>query len=296
MAERRDQIAYSELFYSIQGEGRYAGTPTVWLRLFGCNLNCDGFMQDNLDDPQSWRLDYKDVDLSGVTTMGELPVFERGCDSSYSWAKRFRHLALKEPAAVIARRLRDLLPGRSFRHPISGQDAHLAITGGEPLMRQGAIIVVLDALDEDGDPPRYITVETNGTRPLTKTFEHDLQQRLDSSMKEWFWSVSPKIRTSGEDWDKTIRPEVVGAYAAASGAGQLKYVVDGDPRSWDEVERATALYRAAGVEFPVSVMPVGGRVEDQQRIAAEIAEQAIQRGYNLAPRVHCYLFGNALGT
>jgi len=296
MAERRNQIAYSELFYSIQGEGRYAGTPTVWLRLFGCNLNCDGFMQDNPDDPDSWRLDYKDVDLTGVRTMRELPVFARGCDSSYSWAKRFRHLASKETATVIAQQLRDLLPSRSFRHPASGQEAHLAITGGEPMMRQGAITAVLNALCESGEPPHYITVETNGTRPLTKTFEHDLRQRLASSVTEWFWSVSPKIRTSGEEWDKTIRPEVVAAYAAASGAGQLKYVVDGDPRSWDEVERATALYRAAGVEFPVSVMPVGGRVEDQHRIAAEIAEQAIQRGYNLAPRVHCYLFGNALGT
>jgi 7-carboxy-7-deazaguanine synthase len=76
----------------------------------------------------------------------------------------------------------------------------------------------------------------------------------------------------------------------------LKYVVDGDDRTWDEVERATGLYRNAGVMFPVFIMPVGGRVEDQHQIAATIAEQTIQRGYNLAPRVHCYLFGNALGT
>ena len=296
MAARRKLITYSEIFYSIQGEGRYCGAPTVWLRLFGCNLNCDGFMQDNLDDPSSWELDYKDADLSDVATMQDLPVFRRGCDSSYSWSKRFRHLAPQETATEIAARLRDLLPGRVFRHPRSGQDAHLAITGGEPMMRQGAIVAVLAALRESGDAPQFITVETNGTRPLTKAFTGELTQMLASTTKEWFWSVSPKIRTSGEDWDKTIRPDIVGAYAAAAGTGQLKYVIDGDPRTWDEVERATELYRAAGVGFPVSVMPVGGRVEDQHRIAAEIAEQAIQRGYNLAPRVHCYLFGNALGT
>ena len=33
------------MFYSIQGEGRWVGVPSVFLRLFGCNFECAGFGQ-----------------------------------------------------------------------------------------------------------------------------------------------------------------------------------------------------------------------------------------------------------
>jgi 7-carboxy-7-deazaguanine synthase len=34
------KLKISELFYSIQGEGPFAGFPSFFIRLFGCNLNC----------------------------------------------------------------------------------------------------------------------------------------------------------------------------------------------------------------------------------------------------------------
>lgn len=34
-------LQLAEIFYSIQGEGAFSGTPAVFVRLAGCNLSCD---------------------------------------------------------------------------------------------------------------------------------------------------------------------------------------------------------------------------------------------------------------
>jgi hypothetical protein len=43
-------------------------------------------------------------------------------------------------------------------------------------------------------------------------------------------------------------------------------------------------------------MPTGAREEEQTAGAGIVAEKAFKRGYNVAARVHVYLFGNAIGT
>ena len=37
------KLRYSEAFYSVQGEGKYVGVPSVFLRTFGCNFRCMNF-------------------------------------------------------------------------------------------------------------------------------------------------------------------------------------------------------------------------------------------------------------
>jgi 7-carboxy-7-deazaguanine synthase len=35
------KVRVSEIFSSFQGEGRFTGKPSLWVRLFACNLKCD---------------------------------------------------------------------------------------------------------------------------------------------------------------------------------------------------------------------------------------------------------------
>jgi 7-carboxy-7-deazaguanine synthase len=88
------KIRYSEIFYSVQGEGRFVGVPSVFFRVFGCNFNCHGFGQGR--DKSKWlkpeEMPYNTQDLSDVKHVKDLPVVEIGCDASASWAARYKHL------------------------------------------------------------------------------------------------------------------------------------------------------------------------------------------------------------
>ena len=291
---------YSEIFHSIQGEGHYTGVPTAWIRFFLCNLQCNGFGQIDPSDPSTYELPFESYDVSQVKRVEDLPVWDKGCDSSYTWAKKYKHLMGQETPTVLANKIVDVLktdsnPDGLFLHPVTNQRQHLCITGGEPLMVTGqtATVGIYEQLEKQGNLPSSMTFETNGTQKLRQPFI-DWANRIDT---EIFFSVSPKLwSVAGEKAEKAIKPEIVAEYYNTSKAGQLKFVCGHKDEQWDEMEEAIAKFKSAGVDWPVWVMPVGAREEEQKDSAGAVAKRAFQRGYNVAARVHVYLFGNAIGT
>ena len=291
---------YSEIFYSIQGEGHYTGVPTAWIRFFLCNLQCNGFGQKDPTNPETYELPYEDFDPMSVNRVEDLPVWKHGCDSSYTWAKKFKHLMGQETPEVLADKIVDILrndsnPDGLFRHPVSDQTQHLCFTGGEPLMlmTQDAIVGIMKSLQERENTPSSITFETNGTQKLKDT----TKEFLANMEQEVFFSVSPKLwSVAGEKAAKAIKPETVAEYKETRDLGQLKFVVGHRDREWEELDSVVKQFRDVGVDWPVWIMPVGAREEEQSMTAGEVAKKAFQRGYNVAARVHVYLFGNAIGT
>jgi 7-carboxy-7-deazaguanine synthase len=303
-------LKYSEIFYSAQGEGAYTGVPSLWLRFFMCNLQCNGFGQCNPTDPSTYELPYETVDISNIKRVEDLPVFHKGCDSSYTWSHRFKHLMKDHTVEHTVDQLTALLPGGTFQHAKTGQWAHMVFTGGEPMLRKSQLgmMSVIEEFALRQNAPKFITVETNGTQAPLKEFEDWINNRFFLSSEfggiipdsvgapEWFWSISPKLwSTAGERPQKAICPDVVGAYAKLSPKGQLKYVVNGSDESWREVEEYTQLFRSAGCDYPVWIMGVGGTLEGLKITEAEIADQAIQLGYNYTSRMHVHIWGNLIG-
>jgi organic radical activating enzyme len=94
------KIKVAELFYSLQGEGQYLGTPSVFLRIFGCNFKCAGFSM-----PRGTLSEERlAIDPANYDSYNDLPLVHTGCDSYASWDPRFKHLSpMLEVSAIVDR-------------------------------------------------------------------------------------------------------------------------------------------------------------------------------------------------
>lgn len=302
------EVVYSEIFHSVQGEGSSTGQAQVWIRFHNCNLECRGFSQEDPTDKNTWILDYDDFansdQLIHLEKIEDLPVFPRGCDSYYSWHKSFKRFMFKDAPADVANKLKALTPENSFMNKFSQVKCGIAFTGGESMMSQNAIVDILQHYIDTGDYPTEVTIETNGTKRLNETL-HDFILDNASIMKFTF-SISPKLfHVTGEVPEKCIQPDVIKSYEdvtlysndqGKSSSSYLKFVVNGNEGSWNDMYSAIKAYREVGVLLPVWVMPVGATQEQQELTAGDIATRAIAEGFNVSARVHNYLWGNAVGV
>ena len=71
------KIKIAELFYSIQGEGRYMGVPSVFLRTFGCNFKCAGFGMPKGE--LSTEIEPIAARIGEFTKYEQLPLASTGC-------------------------------------------------------------------------------------------------------------------------------------------------------------------------------------------------------------------------
>ncbi|WP_248908174.1 7-carboxy-7-deazaguanine synthase QueE [Halocatena marina] len=238
-------LPINELFYSLQGEGKLAGVPSIFVRTSGCNLRC-------------WF-----------------------CDSYHtSWEPTHARMVLDDIIEEI----------RTYE-----KAKHVVLTGGEPLIHDESVSL-LERLNELG---YHTTVETNGT------IYHDAPIDLAS--------ISPKLSSSTPTHEKDPKGEgewaerhekqrvdihvlsaLVDAYES-----QLKFVVTG-PADLQEIERIVNRVRDAATttvsNSDVLLMPEGATQEELDERRNEVAELAMQYGYQYTPRLHVDLWNDAPGT
>lgn len=125
-------LLVNEVFLSLQGEGSFVGTPSVFVRLQGCTCGCP------------W------------------------CDTGYALAVDGRHFLGDDSPAVLAksggdpsytRAGEEWLLARVAR--MGGHVRHVVLTGGEPCLQDiGPFTAML------AQAGHSVQVETSGTRPI----------------------------------------------------------------------------------------------------------------------------------
>jgi organic radical activating enzyme len=283
------KLKIAELFYSVQGEGRYMGVPSVFLRVFGCNFKCAGFGM-----PRG-ELSKEAEELGEVAHLyskyEDLPLVSTGCDSYASWHPDFKNLSPVLTTDAIVERIMEILPHGEWR------DEHLVITGGEPLLGwQRAYPDLLSHPKMQG--LKEITFETNGTQEISKEFASYLHTWAHHHDKD-FWreitfSVSAKLPCSGEKWEEAILPTVVCDYEEY-GTAYLKFVIATE-QDFADAECAVTAYRKEGFTGHIYLMPVGGVETVYAMNNRNVALLAMKHGLRYSDRLQVPLFKNEWGT
>ena len=220
-----------------------------------------------------------------------------GCDASASWSQRYKHLVDWDSVEDIAKKVTAFTPENKWTCD-NGQDVHLVITGGEPMMwqRQIEALIRQPAFNDI----KNITIETNCTQVWKDNFDKFMHGLTAGDYTKdpvhVTWSTSPKLSISGETWEKAIKADVARQYSLIPNTHlYFKFVVQ-DEQDLKEVDAAREAYARAGVTGDIYLMAVGATQEGQAKTTSQVADMALKNGFKYSPRLHVDLFGNKWGT
>ncbi|MEU8333685.1 7-carboxy-7-deazaguanine synthase QueE [Micromonospora arborensis] len=190
-----------------------------------------------------------------------------GCDTPYTWdTRRFdlRDHTVTASVEAVAEQV------------LASPPALVVITGGEPLLQQPTVTALAERLAAAG---RRIEIETNGTIAPSAA----LTDVVDG------FNVSPKLPSFAADDDRPINAAALAAFVATERA-VFKFVVTGSG-DFEAIGDLTERYGLA----PVWVMPEGTRSGQQVADLRALADETLQRGWNLTGRLHVLLWEDARG-
>ncbi|MCX4688901.1 7-carboxy-7-deazaguanine synthase QueE [Kitasatospora purpeofusca] len=188
-----------------------------------------------------------------------------GCDTPQTWDwSRFN------PREVSTRHsIEDLAAWVMARTP-----RLVVVTGGEPLLQQSQLVGLVQLLSG-----RRMEVETNGTVVP--------QPELIESVAAF--NVSPKLEAFAGPRDRRIVPEALSAFAAC-GRARFKFVV----REAAQLDEVASLVKRFSLP-EVWIMPEGTSSEAVLGGMRGLADEVLERGWNLTPRLHTLLWEDERG-
>jgi len=247
-----------EHFYSIQGEGKYLGRPSLFFRFGGCNMKCEGF---------------------GCSEIAKDGAEVLGCDTVYAVNKEhFAHswIPIQSTQELIA----------LFENYDIPSNVDVVFTGGEPLIYANDLIFVrfLEYLHANN---HRITFETNGSLGV------DFEQF--PIYKEAIFALSVKLSNSHEPFSKRVRPDTLFEIASNAKDAFFKFSIDRDSISIaldDEIEEI--IQHAPFLD--VYCMPVAGSKEELEANTLPLIEYCKERGHNYSDRLHIRIWNQNKGV
>lgn len=250
---------------TIQGEGKLAGVPSLFIRFSSCNLRC------------IWQL----PDGS----------FSR-CDTPYaSFDSNDIHQQTVDNVLALV------------RHNM-GPIRHIVITGGEPLLQKEALIELTSRLKAELQLHVTIeTNGTLYNEQVARQVDlFSISPKLANSTPNMAKLAALGLTPSGPlkfHGERRLNLRALQSYIdlcrSTDKDFQLKFVVG---QATDEQEITTQFlnHLKGWANSDIMLMPLGATQKELQQTTPMVLEVAIRNGWRFTPRVHIDLFGSKSGV
>lgn len=246
---------------TIQGEGKLAGTPSLFIRLASCNLRC------------IWQM------VDGKFCK---------CDTSYAsfHPEDKKTWAVEEIVSVVKNNI--------------GNMQHVVITGGEPLLQKKGVSALCKLIKEELNLHITIeTNGTLFDEEVVKyvdlfSISPKLKNSVPTPEKLSFYKEQ---ETGASKYHHEIRRNisVLQNYINLANDLQLKFVVAKQTDA-DEIINDYLSVLEGYNKQDIMLMPLGASHEQIEQSTPIVLQLCIQNGWKYTPRIHIDIFGSKQGV
>jgi len=251
---------------TIQGEGKMAGVPVLFVRTAGCNLRCMWLLPEG-------QVSLCDTPFASFDTRGE---------------KRVEVETVKK---IVLNNL--------------GSMNHLVISGGEPFIQSGGVANLISELKkESGLHVSVETNGTIFNEELAQQIDFfSLSPKLKNSVptKEKLDKTKAVIPFEPAQAEKTRRNiEVIQQFIDHCNQNegkdfQLKFVVQNHDELF-EIKESFLNHLSGWKPDDIVLMPLGSTPEELRQTRLMAIEAAVERGWQYSPRLQINYFNGAAGV